>query len=92
MRGLKVCEAHGGFLALARAGKLQSSGRTAAFKAMRAAVPEGRSPPAMLALMRMPLYRHADQRMKMKLVRAWGTPAWSALVRLIRDQDRKGDI
>jgi hypothetical protein len=35
LREFVVCEAHGGVLALARQGKLQSSGRTAAFKATR---------------------------------------------------------
>jgi hypothetical protein len=91
MRGLKVCEAHGGFQALARAGKLQPSGRTAAFKALRAAAPEGRSPSASSRLIRLKLYQEADQRMKMKLIRVYGTPAWAVLARQIQDRDRDGD-
>jgi hypothetical protein len=87
MRELKVCEAHGGLRALARQGKLQSSGRTAAFKANRAAMIEGRSPPAPLELTRLRLYREANEWTRMRMVRAWGTTGWSPLVRQIQHQD-----
>ena len=82
LKGLKVCEAHGGFSVLARQGKLLSSGRTAAFKAVAAA--EGRSPIVTLELMRLPIYRQANQWTRIRLAKAWGTPAWMALVRQIR--------
>jgi hypothetical protein len=87
MKELKVCEAHGGVLALARQGKLQSSGRTAAFKADRAAMIEGRSPPAPLELTRLQVYRGANDWTRMRMVRAWGTPGWLPLVRQIQRQD-----
>jgi hypothetical protein len=87
MRDLKVCEAHGGFSILARQGKLQPSGRTEAFKAARAAAVEGRSPSAPPDLIRLPIYQQANQRMRMRLVMAWGTPAWMPLVRQIQRQD-----
>jgi hypothetical protein len=84
LKGLKVCGAHGGFSVLARQGKLQPSGRTAAFRATRAAAVEGRSPSAPLDLIRLPIYRQASQWGRIRLVRAWGTPAWPALVRQIQ--------
>jgi hypothetical protein len=87
LRELDVCEAHGGFLWLARHGKLQSSGRTAVFKAERAAAVEGCGPAAAPDLLRLPVYQQASQRTRMRLVMAWGTPAWTALVRQIKRQD-----
>jgi hypothetical protein len=84
LKGLKVCGAHGGFSVLARQGKLQPTGRTAALKATRVAAVEGRSPPAPLELTRLPVYRQANQWTRMRLVRAWGTPAWTVLVRQIQ--------
>jgi hypothetical protein len=86
MRDLKVCGAHGGFSILARQGKFQPSGRTAAFKAARAAAVEGRSGVAPSDLIRLPVYQQANQRMRMKLVMAWGTPAWLPLIRQIQQQ------
>jgi hypothetical protein len=87
MKDLKVCEAHGGVLALARQGKLQSSGRTAAFKAHRAAMPEGRCPPVPLDLVRLPIYRTSNEWTRIRLARAWGTLGWLPLVRQIQRQD-----
>ena len=81
MKGCKGCESHGGILALARQGKFQPSGRTAAFNATRPKAVEGRTPPASFDLMRLPIYRRADQRTRMRLIRAWGTPAWFAILR-----------
>ena len=81
MKGCKGCESHGGILALARQGKFQPSGRTAAFNATRPKAVEGRTPPASFDLMRLPIYRQANQRTRIRLIRAWGTPAWMAIVR-----------
>ena len=78
LKELRVCEAHGGFGMLAMQGKFQPSGRSAAF---RAATVEGRSPPAPFDLMRLRLYREADERTRMRLVAAWQTPGWHVLVR-----------
>jgi hypothetical protein len=83
LKGFKVCEAHGGLRMLARQGKLQSTGRTAAF---RAAAVEGRSPPAPAELIQLTVYRQANQSTRIRLARAWGTPAWMALVRQIQAQ------
>ena len=63
---------------LAMQGKFQPSGRSAAF---RAATVEGRSPPAPFDLMRLRLYQEADERTRMRLVKAWQTPGWHVLVR-----------
>jgi hypothetical protein len=82
-----VCEAHGGLSILARQGKLQPSGRTAAFKAYRAAAVEGRSPQVSLDLMRLPIYRRANEWTRIRLARAWMTPGWTALVRQIQSRD-----
>jgi hypothetical protein len=81
LKGFVGCEAHGGFQYLARRGELQKSGRTAAF---RAAAIEGRSS-APVELIRLPVYQHANQRMRMKMARAWGTPAWGMLLRQVRE-------
>ena len=81
LTGLMVCEAHGGFRVLARQGKLQPLGRTAAF---RAAANESRSTGAPLELTQLLLYRQANQWTKMRLIKAWGTPAWMPLVRQAR--------
>jgi len=87
MKGCSGCESHGGILALAKQGKLQSSGRTAAFKAARVAAVEGRSPQVSLELTRLLVYRRANEWTRMRLVRAWQTEAWPALVRQIQRQD-----
>jgi hypothetical protein len=87
LRDFAVCEAHGGLRALARQGKLQSSGRTAVFKAARAAAVEGRSPPAPLELTRLQVYRESNEWTRIRLTRAWGTPAWHVLVQQIQHQD-----
>jgi len=78
LKEFRVCEAHGGFGMLAMRGKLQSSGRSALF---RAAAVEGRSLQAPLDLTRPPLYQQASQRTKMRLIMAWQTPGWHVLVR-----------
>jgi hypothetical protein len=78
LREFRVCEAHGGFGMLAMQGKFQPSGRSAAF---RAATVEGGSPPAPFDLMRLRLYQEADERTRMRLVKAWQTPGWHVLVR-----------
>lgn len=87
LRDLKVCELHGGILALARQGKLQRSGRTVAFKATRAAMIKGRSPPAPLDLIRLSIYRQANEWTRIRLARAWQTTGWPALVRQIKSRD-----
>jgi hypothetical protein len=87
MKGCKGCESHGGILALAKQGKLQSSGRTAAFKAARAAAVEGRSPQVSLELTGLSVYQKSNDRTRARLARAWQTEAWSMLVRQIQSQD-----
>jgi hypothetical protein len=87
MKGCKGCESHGGILALAKQGKLQSSGRTAAFKAARAAAVEGRSPQVSLELTRLPIYQQANQWTRIRMARAWGTSGWYPLVQRIQQQN-----
>ena len=81
LKELRVCEAHGGFGMWPCRESFSRRGRTAAF---RAATVEGRSPPAPLELTRLPLYREANERTRMRLVTAWQTPAWHVLVRQIQ--------
>jgi hypothetical protein len=69
---------------LARQRKLEPTGRAAALKATRVAAVEGRSPPAPVELMRIPVYQQASQRGRIRLVNAWGTPAWTVLVRQMK--------
>jgi len=84
LKGLKVCGAHGGYSLLAKQGKFQPSGTTAAFNAARVKVVEGNAPPAPPELINLPLYRQANQWARIRLIRAWGTPAWIAIVRQCR--------
>ena len=84
MKNCRGCESHGGILALARAGKFLPSGRTAAF---RAAAVEDRTSSAPIELVRLAIYRSASQRTRMRLIRAWQTPAWMTLVRQIQSRD-----
>jgi hypothetical protein len=86
MRDCKGCESHGGIRALARRGEFQPSGRTALFKAERAAVVEGRSPLVSFDLMRLPIYLEANGWTRARLARAWGTEGWLPLVRQIKSQ------
>jgi hypothetical protein len=86
MRGFKRCEALGGIRALAQRGEFQPSGRTALFKAERAAAVEDRTPAAPFELVQLALYRQANQRTRMRLIRAWGSSGWMALVRQIKSQ------
>jgi hypothetical protein len=86
MKDCKGCESHGGIRALATQGKYQPSGRTAAFKATRAAAVEGRSPVVPFELMKLPVYRAANEWTKIRLARAWMTTAWLPLVRQIQHQ------
>jgi hypothetical protein len=83
LRDLKVCGAHGGFGVWARQGKLKRSGKKAA---LRAAAIEGQVEAAPSALARMRIYQEADQRMRMKLVRAYGTPRWPQLVKTVTNR------
>jgi hypothetical protein len=84
MKNCRGCEAHGGILALAREGKFLPSGRTAAF---RAAAVEDRTSLTPIELAHLPIYKSATQRVRMRLIRAWQTPAWMTLVRQIQRQD-----
>jgi hypothetical protein len=86
MKGCKGCEAHGGINRLVARGEFQPSGRTAAFKAARAAAFEGRSPQVSLELMKLSVYRQANQWTRARLARAWMTTAWLPLVRQIQSQ------
>jgi hypothetical protein len=82
LKELPVCGVHGGFSILARRGQLQSTGRTAAFKAARAV--EGRCPPVPLELTRLQIYRQANDWTRIRLARAWGTGGWLTLVRQLQ--------
>jgi hypothetical protein len=84
LKALTVCGPHGGFGILARQGKLQPTGKSAAIRAARAAAVEDRTPAAPFELIRLALYRQADQRVRMRLIRAWGTSGWLSLVRQIQ--------
>jgi hypothetical protein len=68
-------------------GEFQPSGRTAAFKSVRAAAVEGRSPQVSLELTRLAVYRQANDWTRIRLARAWMTPGWLPLVRQIERQD-----
>jgi hypothetical protein len=96
LKGMKVCAAHGGQLALARQGRLQKSGRAAAAiaakeakaEAMRSKMSEDRVsdvPP--FDLTRLRVYVEAGEWARLRLIRAWGTEGWHGLVRQLRSRD-----
>jgi hypothetical protein len=97
MRNQRVCESHGGALALARQGRLQKSGRAAAAIAakeaakaemMRSKMPEGRPsgvPP--LELLKLRIYVKASERQRIRLAMAFQTDEWLAVVRLMQERD-----
>jgi hypothetical protein len=80
-KGTTVCGAHGGFSIWAKQGKLKRSGKGQVLKAERAASVEGRVAAAPSELARMQIYQQAAQRMRMKLVQAYGTPVWAQWVK-----------
>jgi hypothetical protein len=83
LTGLSVCGCHGGFGIWAKQGKLQPSGRSAAF---RAAAVEGRSPVAPFALTQIKLYQLADQWSRMRLIKAWGQADWMRVVKRVQER------
>jgi hypothetical protein len=91
LKGMSVCAAHGGQLALARQGRLQKSGRAAAAiaeKQARAKMPEGRPngvPP--LDLIRLRIYQRASERQRIRLAMAYGTDEWLGAVRSMQERD-----
>ena len=90
MRGLKVCGAHGGWSVCARRGILVKTGKKQAIQAQRAAAIEGRSDAAPAALARLPVYQGADQRIRMKLVSAYGTAGWTSLLMSLMKKEQEG--
>ena len=91
MHGMKVCESHGGALALARQGRLQKSGRAAAAiadKQARSKMPEDRVPNGPShELTRLRIYVEANEWTRLRLIRAWQTEGWHDLVRQLRSRD-----
>ena len=76
---LRCARRMGGFAHAGQAGKVSAVGGNP--RRSGSATAEGRSPPAPFDLMRLPIYQEADERTKMRLVRAWQTPGWHVLVR-----------
>jgi hypothetical protein len=96
LKGMSVCGAHGGQLALARQGRLQKSGRAAAAIAAKEAakqdrlkMPEGRPsdvPP--LDLTRLRIYVEASERQRIRLAMAFGTDSWFGVVMSMKERER----
>lgn len=84
LTGMERCGWHGGFMKLARQGKLQPTGRSAAYRAERAAAVEGRAPVAPLALTQIRIYQQADQWSRARLARAWDTESWPRVVKRVQ--------
>ena len=82
LKELRVCEAHGGLGQSGHAGGSFS----------RRGDPRGSGPPwskdgrsqRRFDLMRLRLYREADERTRMRLIMAWNTAAWPVLIRQIQ--------
>ena len=86
MRGFKTCEAHGGIRALAQRGEFQPREEPRCSRPRGRRAVEDRTPAAPFELMQLALYRQANQRTRMRLIRAWGSSGWMALVRQIKSQ------
>ena len=83
LRDVNVCGAHGGWSVWAKRGVLKKSGKGQAIRAERAAVAAGRSQSAPASLARMPIYQAADQRVRVKMVEAYGTATWRLLMQTL---------
>jgi hypothetical protein len=87
LTGLMVCGPHGGFAIWGRQGKLQPTGRSAAFRTAKAAAVEDRTSTASAELLRMPVYQQADQWVRMRLTRAWNTQSWPELISQLKQRE-----
>jgi len=87
-KDLKVCGQHGGFGAWAMQGKLQSRGKAAAWKAARAAMPEGKAPLLPLEILKTSTYQQANQRTRIRIASAYasGPEIYAALIRQLSQQ------
>jgi hypothetical protein len=83
LKGMHVCEAHGGCGLLAIQGKLQPTGRAKARIATQPPACKDQPPP--YELTNLPIYRQANQWTRIRLARAFNTPAWFSLIRQIAD-------
>ena len=82
LKGMKVCEAHGGCGLLAIQRKLQPTGRAKARIAAQPPTSKDQPPPPS-DLTNLPIYRQANQWTRIRLARAFNTPAWFSLIRQI---------
>jgi hypothetical protein len=82
LKGMNVCEAHGGCGLLAIQRKLQPTGRAKARIAAQPPASKDQAPPP-IELINLPLYRQANQWTRIRLARAFNTPAWFSLIRQI---------
>lgn len=82
LKGMKVCEAHGGCGILAWQGKLQPSGRAAARIAAQIPASKDQAPPPS-DLTKLPIYKQANQWTRIRLARAFNTPAWIPIIQQI---------
>ena len=83
LTGTTVCQHHGGAAVWAKQGKLQKSGKREAYwaeKAARIAAKEIRTTQPAEALINLPAYQNANQQTRMRLIKAYQTPAWIPLV------------
>jgi hypothetical protein len=82
LKGMNVCEAHGGCGLLAMQGKLQPTGRAKARIAAQSPASKDQAPPP-IDLIKLPLYRQANDWTRIRLARAFNTPAWVSLIQQI---------
>jgi hypothetical protein len=76
VKDLRVCPAHGGYRSWAWKGVLVKSGKGELFAVMRRAVKADRSRAAPPELTALSVYQEASQRMRQRLILAFGTEAW----------------
>ena len=92
LKGMKVCAAHGGQLALARQGRLQKSGRAAAAiaeKQARSKMPEGRASDVPSSdLTKLRCYIEASERQRIRLAMAFQTDSWQGVVMSMQERKR----
>jgi hypothetical protein len=89
LKGCSVCGAHGGWAIWQRRGILQKTGKKQAIQAA-VAMRESRTASASLELTTMPAYQQANNRDRMRMIEAYGTEAWTALVKRMKPNGQQG--
>jgi hypothetical protein len=82
LKDMKACGYHGGYGQWARQGKLIQTGRAKAIKAQNP-----KTSPTNPQLILIPQYQQASPWDRIRLAKAWQTPAWPHLIKTLKQRD-----